>query len=156
MITAAKPVTIVIADDDLDDCLLMREALEENGLVSGIRFVGDGEELLQYLRRQGRYTESKDVPCPALILLDLNMPRMDGREALVEIKSDTRLRHIPVIVLTTSATDEDIIRSYALGANSFIVKPVTFAALVQVMKSVIHYWLTTVKLPPHPRYACIP
>lgn len=153
MLTFAKTVTIVIADDDLDDCLLIREALEENGLVSGIHFVGDGEELLEYLRRQGRYAGSKDISCPVLILLDLNMPRMDGREALAEIKNDPRLRHIPIIVLTTSATDEDISRSYALGANSFIVKPVTFEALVQVMHCVIHYWLTTVKLPPHPRNA---
>jgi CheY-like chemotaxis protein len=156
MRTPAKPVTIVIADDDLDDCLLMREALEENGWSSGIRFVGDGEELLEYLRRQGRYAGSKDIQRPALILLDLNMPRMDGREALAKIKCDSRLRHIPVVVLTTSATDEDIICSYTLGANSFIVKPVTFAALVQVMNSIIQYWLTTVSLPPHPRNACIP
>lgn len=151
MITPVKPVTIVIADDDVDDCLLLREALEENGLVSGIHFVGDGEELLEYLRREGRHAESNTVPCPLLILLDLNMPRMDGREALADIKSDPRLRHIPVIVLTTSATDEDISHTYALGANSFIVKPATFAALVQVMNRVIQYWLTTVQLPPHPK-----
>jgi len=103
-----QPATILMADDDLDDCQLARDALTESRLLNALRFVHDGEELMDYLRQQGRYSPPLAPPLPGLILLDLNMPRKDGREALREIKSDAVLRHVPVVVLTTSKTEEDI------------------------------------------------
>lgn len=143
---AKKPIVLLMADDDEDDCLLTRDALSENLLVNDLRFVHDGEELLEYLRHQGKYV-SRDNPMPDIILLDLNMPRKDGREALKEIKSDPVLSTIPVVVLTTSKAEEDILRSYKLGANAFITKPVTFDGLVEVMRSLGQFWLEIVKLP---------
>ena len=143
-----KAVTILMADDDADDRDFARSAMEEGRLANDLRFVEDGEELLDYLYRRGRYADPKDSPRPGLILLDLNMPRKDGREALREIKSDPALRHIPVVVLTTSKTEEDILRSYDLGANCFITKPVTFEGLVAVMKTLGRYWIEIVELPP--------
>ena len=143
-----NPVTIVIADDDEDDCLLAREALEAVRLNNDIRFVKNGEELLHYLRGEGAYGDPMHAPRPHLILLDLNMPKMDGREALHEIKMDKRLRSIPVVVLTTSAADTDVLRSYDLGANSFITKPVTFQGLVDVMQEMSTYWFQVVELAP--------
>ena len=112
----------------------------------------DGEELLDYLRRRGKYADPKESPRPGLVLLDLNMPRKDGREALREIKSDPKLRDIPVVVLTTSKAEEDIARSYNLGVNSYITKPVKFSALVEVMKALGKYWFEIVELP-GPRHA---
>ncbi len=146
MTTGVKPITIVIAEDDPDDRFLAKEALEENRLANTIDFVEDGEELLAYLRREGPYKDR--TGCPGLILLDLNMPRKDGREALREIKSDEALRQIPIVILTTSKSDEDIIRSYRLGVNSFITKPVTFEGLVDVMRTLQKYWFEIVELPP--------
>jgi len=146
MTTSAKPITILIAEDDADDRLLAQEALEESHLMNDVFFVEDGEELLDYLRRQGKYAEQK-VPRPGIILLDLNMPRKDGREALTEIKKDADLRRIPVVVMTTSKDEEDILRSYDLGVNSFIIKPVTFEGLVEVMRALGHYWFEIVELP---------
>jgi len=146
MTTSAKPITILIAEDDADDRLLAQEALEESHLMNDVFFVEDGEELLDYLRRQGKYAEQK-VPRPGIILLDLNMPRKDGREALTEIKKDADLRRIPVVVMTTSKDEEDILRSYDLGVNSFIIKPVTFEGLVEVMRTLGHYWFEIVELP---------
>jgi CheY-like chemotaxis protein len=137
-------ITILMADDDEEDCLMAKEALRECRIVNDLRFVHDGEELMEYLRRRGPHA---DAPRPGLILLDLNMPRMDGREALKEIKSDPELRVIPVIVLTTSKAEEDIVRSYQLNANSFITKPVTFGGLVDVMRDLGRYWLEIVDLP---------
>ena len=134
MKTGASPVTILIAEDDPDDRMLMREAFEESKLVCGLHFVEDGEELMDYLRRNGKYDDREKYRMPGLILLDLNMPRKDGREALKEIKSDPQLRRIPVTVLTTSKAEEDILRSYDLGVNCFITKPVTFAALVEMAR----------------------
>jgi CheY-like chemotaxis protein len=144
----ANPITILMADDDQDDRDLTRDAMRKGKLPGQLRCVEDGEELLEYLNRQGRYTQPEDSPLPELILLDLNMPRMDGREALREIKADPDLRSIPVVVLTTSEEDEDIFRSYDLGASSYITKPVTFDALVQVMRELGNYWFQIVRLPP--------
>lgn len=140
-------ITILMADDDQDDCLLIREAFLENKLRNDLRFVEDGEALMDYLHRRGKYAEVSVAPHPDLILLDLNMPKKDGREALREIRADRRLRHIPVVVLTTSRAPEDIVRSYRGGANSFITKPVTFEALCDLIGNLGKYWLEVVELP---------
>jgi CheY-like chemotaxis protein len=144
----ARPIVILLADDDEEDRMLAADALEESRVVNDFRFVEDGEELLDYLYRRGRYTEPDSSPTPGLILLDLNMPRKDGREALREIKADPDLRRIPVVVLTTSKAEEDIYRTYDLGANSFITKPVSFEGLVSVMRDIGRYWIEIVELPP--------
>src|SRR3954470_9779182 len=144
----AMPITILMADDDPDDRKLTQEALEEGRLINDIRFVEHGEELLEYLRRQGKYAPPAEDPRPGLILLDLNMPRKDGRAVLKDIKSDPALRTIPVVVLTTSKADEDVYRSYDLGVNSYIVKPVTFEALVDILQTLGKYWFEIVELPP--------
>jgi len=136
-----------MADDDEDDCLLVSKAFEASRLANDLRFVADGEELMDYLKHRGRYADAETAPRPGLILLDLNMPRKDGREALKEIKEDAGLKEIPVVVLTTSKEDEDILRSYNLGANSYITKPVTFEGLCDVMKSLGKYWFEIVELP---------
>ena len=140
-------VTILMADDDDDDCMLASEALTESSLQCELYFVKDGEELMDYLYQRGKYTNSKNAPPPDLILLDLNMPKKDGREALREIKTNPTFKHIPVVVLTTSKAEEDIQLSYVLGANSFIIKPVSFTSLVEVMKTLGEYWFKTVELP---------
>lgn len=145
-----KPITILMADDDEEDRDLTREALERAHLTNEVRFVGDGQELLDYLRHEGPYSEpGNDAPTPGIILLDLNMPKKDGREALAEIKADARLKTIPVVVLTTSRDEEDVVRSYDLGVNSFITKPVTFGSLVDVMGAWGRYWFEIVELPGH-------
>ncbi|MCZ7647997.1 MAG: response regulator [Planctomycetota bacterium] len=144
---ARRPITILIADDDEDDRLLARDALTASRLANDVRFVEHGEELLDYLHRRGAYAKKGAAPRPGLILLDLNMPRMDGREALKAIKSDAELRRIPVVVLTTSKAEEDVYRSYDLGVNSFISKPVTFEGLVDLMKVLGQYWFEIVELP---------
>jgi len=144
---SSKPIMILMADDDPDDRMLTQEAFEECRLSNDLRFVEDGEELMDYLHCKGKYAEPKDSPRPGLILLDLNMPRKDGREALGEIKSDPELRRIPIVVLTTSKAEEDILRSYDLGVNSFIVKPVSFEGLVAVVKTLGEYWFQIVELP---------
>lgn len=143
-----KPITILIADDDPDDRMLALEALNENHLTNNIYFVEDGEELLDYLHHRGQYTDVVSAPRPGMILLDLNMPRMDGRESIREIKSTAELRDIPVVILTTSKSEEDIARTYNLGANSYITKPVTFEGLVEVMRGLRRYWFEIVELPP--------
>jgi CheY-like chemotaxis protein len=143
----SNPITILIADDDPDDRLMAKEAMEEARLANEIRFVEDGEELLDYLRRQGKYASPASSPRPGLILLDLNMPRKDGRKALQEIRNDPELRRIPVVVLTTSKAEEDIFRTYDLGVSSFISKPVSFEGLVDVMKALGKYWFEIVSLP---------
>ena len=147
MATKGKLITILMADDDEDDRMMAREALEESRVVNDFRVVQDGEELMDYLHRQGQYADPKASPVPGLILLDLNMPKKDGREALAEIKEDPNLRHIPVVVLTTSSADEDIVKTYDLGVNSFITKPVGFEGLVNVMKALGKYWIEIVELP---------
>ncbi len=121
--------------------------MKENRLLNDVSRVKDGEELMDYLRHHGEYTAEGSSPGPSLILLDLNMPRKDGREALREIKADAMLRHIPVVVLTTSRAEEDVVRSYQCGVNSFITKPVTFQGLVEAMKALGRYWFEVVELP---------
>ena len=145
--TAGRPVTILIADDDPDDRMLARDALSESKLANAVQFVEDGQELLDYLRRQGRFADPTLSPTPGIILIDLNMPRVDGRTAIQALKADATLCHIPVIVLTTSSAEEDIFRSYALGVSSYITKPVSFDALVRLMKRVGQHWLEIVELP---------
>lgn len=143
-----KMITIVLADDDPDDRQLTEEAFTENRLANQLHTVEDGEELIDYLHRRGKYEALKNEPLPGLILLDLNMPRKDGREALKEIKADPNLRRIPIVVLTTSKADEDIVRSYDLGVNSYVTKPVTFKSLVELVKVLGRYWFEVVELPP--------
>ena len=144
---ASELVTILMADDDPDDRLLVEDAFAEIRLENPLDFVGDGIELMDYLHRRGAYTHLGGMPLPGLILLDLNMPRKNGREALHEIKQDELLRKIPIVILTTSKAEEDLLASYKLGANSFIVKPVTFDKLVEVIRVVTDYWLCIVTLP---------
>lgn len=146
-----RPITILLADDDEDDRLLAEDALRESRLANELRFVEDGEELMDYLCQRGKYAEPGAAPRPGLILLDLNMPRKDGREALREIKNDPELRSIPVVILTTSKAHEDILRTYDLGVNSFITKPVTFDGLVDIMRLLGRYWFEIVELPPAER-----
>lgn len=145
---ANSVTTLLLADDDPDDRLLVEDALEESRLAIDLRAVEDGEELTDYLNRRGKYTDPNDSPRPDLILLDLKMPRKGGHQALEEIKEDATLRRIPVVVLTTSKAEEDIARAYDLGANSFVIKPSNFGALVQMMKTLEKYWFETVALPP--------
>ncbi len=144
---ADTAISILIADDDPDDRLLIKEALAEARLANELKFVTDGVELMDFLHRRGEYADQANAPLPGLILLDLNMPRKDGREALEEIRSDARLKRIPVVVLTTSQADTDVLRTYDLGVNSFITKPVTFEGLVEVMRAISDYWLQIVRLP---------
>lgn len=139
-------IVILMADDDDDDFVLTQKALRESKLLNTLIRVRDGEELLDYLTNRGNYAESETLR-PGVILLDLNMPRKDGREALKEIKSNPNLREIPVVVFTTSQAEEDIYRSYQLGVNSFITKPVTFENLISVMKALGKYWFEIVELP---------
>jgi len=139
-------LTIVIADDDADDRMLVEDAFKESRLANPRVYVEDGEELLAYLRGEGKFA-GQARRLPGLILLDLNMPRMDGRTALKHIKNDPELRRIPVIVLTTSKAEEDILRTYDLGVSSFITKPVSFEGLVDVVRTVNHYWIEIVELP---------
>ena len=142
-----KPITILMADDDADDRMLVRDAFGESRLNNDLHFVENGEELLDYLFRRGKFANLKDTPYPGLILLDLNMPKKDGREALAEIKAHPDLRRIPIVILTTSRAEEDILRTYDLGANSFITKPVTFENLVHVVQVLGNYWVEIVELP---------
>ena len=139
-----QPIVILLADDDEDDRMMTRDAFERHRLANEFHTVNDGEELMDFLHRRGKY---QNAPRPGLILLDLNMPRKDGREALREIKADPELRKIPIVVLTTSREEEDILRTYDLGASSFITKPVGFDSLVQVVGAVGQYWFQVVQLP---------
>jgi CheY-like chemotaxis protein len=143
-----RSVVILMADDDAEDRMLAREALQECRLANDLRFVEDGEQLLDYLRRRGDFVDPATSPKPGLILLDLKMPRKSGLEALAEIKQDPELRQIPVVVLTTSRAEEDIYRSYDLGVNSFVAKPVSFQGLVEIMRALGKYWFEIVELPP--------
>lgn len=141
------PAVILLAEDDEDDYTLIRDALEEARVLNPLLRVRDGVELLEYLRRQGKFAEPGKSPVPGLVLLDLNMPRMDGRTALKEMKADPDLRAVPVVVLTTSKSEEDVLASYDIGASTFIRKPVTFEGLVEVAKTLQHYWFEIVELP---------
>lgn len=140
-------VTILMADDDVDDRDLTWDAMQKNRLEGELKWVEDGEELLDYLNQRGRFADPKASPRPGIILLDLNMPRMDGREALREIKAHPELRRIPIIVLSTSNAEEDVHHSYELGANCFITKPGTFDRLVEVIRVLGEHWLQTATLP---------
>ena len=138
---------ILVADDDIDDRMLIEDAFQESHLLNPVDFVKDGVELMEYLRREGELERKKNEDLPGIILLDLDMPRMDGRTALGHIKASPELRNIPVVVLTTSKSEQDIIRTYGLGVNSFITKPVTFDGLVQVAQAIKSYWIEIVALP---------
>lgn len=142
-----KPITILLAEDDPDDALMAREALVESRLGNHLEVVRDGEVLMDFLHARNEYADRPTADLPGLILLDLNMPRKDGREVLKEIKGDPRFRSIPVVILTTSQAEEDIFRSYDLGVNSFISKPVSFDGLVEVMRTLGRYWFEIVQLP---------
>ncbi len=144
----AKPVTILMAEDDEDDRLLVKEAFAESNTLNDLRFVGDGLELIEYLANAVNEPTEGQLPMPDLILLDLNMPRKDGREALQEIKQNPDWRRIPVVVMTTSRAEEDILRSYDSGASGYIPKPITFEALVSSVAGLKNYWVQIVKLPP--------
>ena len=142
-----QSVVILMADDDADDRLLTQRALTASRVLNELRFVEDGEELMDYLLHRGKYEADGAAPRPGLILLDLNMPRKDGREALAEIKRHPELHRIPVVVMTTSEAEEDVFSSYDLGANSYITKPVTFERMVKLMKTLGTYWVEFVELP---------
>ena len=146
-LTNVKPITILMADDDEDDRLLTQDALAESRVLNELHFVEDGVELLEYLERKGKFVDKSISPRPGLILLDLNMPRMDGREALEAIKANPNLKGIPVVILTTSKQEEDMVKGYNLGAASYITKPVTFDGLVDLMKTLGKYWVEFVELP---------
>ena len=141
-------IIILYAEDDPEDRMLVEDAMEESRLANRMHFVEDGEELMDYLYRRDKYTGLSNMPLPGLILLDLNMPRKDGREALEEIKADPDLRRIPIVVLTTSKAEEDILSTYDLGVSGFVVKPVTFESLVSLLKTVSKYWFEIVEPPP--------
>lgn len=143
-----ETIVILLAEDDPDDRLLTIRALKKNRLANDIKWVENGEELMDYLHRRGDYSDAAAAPRPGLILLDLNMPRMDGREALQAIKSDENLRRIPIVVLTTSQAEKDILQSYNLGVNAFVTKPVTFEGLAEAVKVLGSFWFEIVKLPP--------
>jgi CheY-like chemotaxis protein len=140
--------TILMADDDAEDCFLVRDALLETGRVCDLRFVRDGEELFDYLRHEGEYVDGRNSPWPDLILLDLKMPRKDGRETIRDLKADPRYRRIPVIALTTSSAGDDVDYSYGVGANAYIAKPTTFRDLVDVLDALGKFWFDVVELPP--------
>jgi CheY-like chemotaxis protein len=145
--------TILMVDDDLDDFFLARDAFRETGIPNDFELITDGEELMDYLYRRGKFLSLQNSPLPILILLDLNMPKKDGREALAEVKKDPDFRRIPIVVFTTSKEDKDISCCYCLGASSYITKPATFDALVEVMKKLAEYWLKVVRLPEQPPVA---
>jgi CheY-like chemotaxis protein len=148
MVKLGKRHTILMVDDDAEDCLLVRDALQEVGSPYELRFVCDGEEMFDYLYRREEYVDQQQAPPPDLILLDLKMPRMDGREVLRALKTNGLYRRIPVVALTTSTAEDDIDASYDLGVNSYITKPVTFHAWVDIMRLLMRYWFEVVELPP--------
>jgi CheY-like chemotaxis protein len=140
--------TILMADDDVEDCLLVRDAMQETGRSCDIHFVRDGEELFDYLRHEGEYVDGRDSPWPDLILLDLKMPRKDGRETIRDLKSDPRYRQIPVIALTTSSARDDVVYSYSIGVNCYVAKPTTYRDLVSLLDTLGKFWFDMVELPP--------
>jgi len=142
-----REIEILIADDDAEDTMLIKDALKESRLKNGVQSVENGEELMLYLRNEGKYSDKNKYPTPGIVLLDLNMPKKDGREALKEIKADKNLRTIPIVVLTTSKAEEDILKTYNLGVSSFITKPVKFSTMVDVMRTLNKYWFEIVELP---------
>ena len=141
---SGQPVEILLVEDNEGDARLAREAMLESKMRNTLHHVSDGEEAMAFLRRIGKYA---DAPRPSLILLDLNLPKMDGREVLAKIKSDDELRHIPVVILTQSSAEEDILASYDLHANCYITKPVDLTQFIKVVRSIDDFWLTIVRLP---------
>lgn len=139
-----KPVNVLLVEDSPTDVLLTREALEGAKLLTELHVVEDGVEAIAFLHKEGKYA---DVPTPDLVLLDLNLPRKDGREVLAEIKSDVRLMMIPVVVMTVSQAEEDILRAYGLHANCYVTKPVHFESFVKVVNAIESFWFTVVTLP---------
>ncbi len=139
--------TILMVDDDADDCTLVREALVEIGAVHDLRCAGDGEELFEYLERRGRFAARATAPRPDLILLDLQMPRKNGRESLRQLKSEPAWRRIPVVVLTTSTAPGDVNYAYEMGVNSYVTKPTTFRTLVDAVRLIIEYWFELARTP---------
>ena len=146
MVERNGPIEILLVEDNPGDVRLTKEALKEGKVYSNLHTVKDGVEAMEFLRKQGKY---KDVPRPDIILLDLNLPRKDGREVLEEIKSDDVLKRIPVVVLTTSKAEEDVLRTYNLHANCYVTKPVDLEKFIVVVKSIDIFWLTVVTLPPN-------
>ena len=145
--SSPTPARILIAEDDPEDRMLTQEALDETALGDQIYFVEDGEELMDYLKNQKQFSDSDQFPTPGLILLDLNMPRKDGREALLEIKQNPKFCRIPVVIFTTSQAHEDVAHTYNLGGNSFITKPVSYEGMVEVIQTLSKYWFEVVRLP---------
>ena len=144
--TIARPVEILLVEDNPGDVRLTQEALEEGKVINNLHVVGDGVEALAFLRREGEYAH---VPRPDVILLDLNLPKKDGREVLAEVKADQNLRRIPVVILTVSKAEEDILRTYDLHANCYIAKPLDLDQFIKVVKAIEDFWLTIVKLAPN-------
>ncbi len=142
--TPLDVIDVLLVEDDDGDVLMTREAFEHHKIRNHLHVVQDGEEALQFLRREGQYA---DAPRPGLILLDLNLPRRDGRQVLAELKADPELRVIPVVVLTTSEAEEDILRSYTLHANAYVTKPVDFDRFIDVIRQIDDFFVTVVKLP---------
>lgn len=149
MTASQDSVTILMAEDDPDDRMMTERAWKKSRAANELRIVNDGVELMDYLLHRGEFADPETAPTPGLILIDLNMPRMDGREAIRAIRSHPKLRCIPIVILTTSREEEDIIASYELGVNSYITKPVTFAKLVEVLATLGEYWVEIVQLPPN-------
>jgi CheY-like chemotaxis protein len=144
--TPQEAIDVLLVEDDPGDVLLIREAFEENKVANRLSVVSDGVEALRFLRKEGEYT---DAPVPDLILLDLNLPRKDGREVLAETKADEQLRRIPVVVLTTSKAEEDVLRSYDLHANAYVTKPVDYERFMDVVRQIDDFFVSVVKLPRH-------
>ena len=145
MTTPAKPIEVLLVEDDPGDVVMTREALAESKVLNSLHVVSDGEQALKFLRRQSPYG---DAPCPGLVLLDLNLPRVDGHHVLAEVKNDPELRRIPVVVLTTSQAEEDILQSYDLHPNAFVSKPVDFDRFLDVIRQVDAFYIAVVSLPP--------
>jgi CheY-like chemotaxis protein len=143
------PAVILMADDDEDDIVLARDAFERGKIINDFRVVEDGQELLDYLKHRGAYSDPASAPLPDIILLDLNMPKIDGREALKEIKADPRFRHIQIVIFTTSESRKDVLDTYCNGASSYITKPVTFEAMCELVQKLSEYWFQIVRLPGH-------
>ncbi|WP_228045638.1 MULTISPECIES: response regulator [unclassified Tolypothrix] len=139
------PIEVLLVEDNPGDALLTRIALEDSKISVNLNVVEDGVEAMAFLRKQDKYA---DVPHPDIVLLDLNLPKKDGREVLAEIKGDAHLRRIPVVVLTTSQAEEDILKAYNLAANCYITKPVDFDQFVRIVRSIENFWFAVVKLPP--------
>jgi CheY-like chemotaxis protein len=139
-----KAIEVLLVEDDPGDVLMTREAFEDNKVANRLSVVQDGVSALEFLRKEGQYA---DAPTPDLVLLDLNLPRMDGREVLEALKSDATLRSIPVVVLTTSEAEDDVVRSYALHANAYVTKPVDFDRFIEVVRQIDEFFLEVVRLP---------